>query len=182
MRMVPFSLISLIVAVALLLFGQRLYWLFVGGVGFFVGINLSRVWLSGQPVWMVLAFALIAGVVGALFAILFQRLAIGVAAFLAGGHLTTLILLNAFPAVSQPAHGVGFIVGGIIACILALALLDPVLIVLSALVGATMIADWTVHEHKLRLLVFAILLVAGIGFQASTRRKRLLSSSSPRDL
>src|SRR5262245_52324544 len=75
---------TLIVGLAVLLFGRRLFWLFVGAVGFAVGLHVARAVLADRPEWVVLIAALILGLIGAMLAIVFQWLAVGLGGFAAG--------------------------------------------------------------------------------------------------
>src|SRR6266545_1805024 len=53
------SLTGVFVGVVLLLFGRRLYWLFVAGIGFLTGLALVPDLLPGQPEWLILLAALV---------------------------------------------------------------------------------------------------------------------------
>ena len=66
-----------IVGLAVLLLGRRLFWLFVGAVGFAVGLHAARAVFSEGPEWLVVVGALVLGVGGAILAIAFQWLAVG---------------------------------------------------------------------------------------------------------
>ena len=74
----------MIVGVAILLFGRKLFWLFVAALGFAVGLEIAAYFMREPPVWMTLLIALGLGLLGALLAIMLQKLAIAVAGFIAG--------------------------------------------------------------------------------------------------
>src|ERR1043165_5645862 len=80
-------LFNILVGTLLLLFGRRLFWLFTAGIGFFLAAQLCTEVLKGHPQWVTLAIAIAVGVLGALAAILFQRVLIGIVGFFAGGFL-----------------------------------------------------------------------------------------------
>src|SRR6184192_2433600 len=77
-------IISVIIGVAILLFGRKLFWLFVAALGFAVGLEIAAYFMSEPAQWMKLLVALGCGVIGALLAILLQKLAIAIAGFIAG--------------------------------------------------------------------------------------------------
>jgi hypothetical protein len=159
---------AIIVGLALLFFGRRLFWLFVGGIGFVAGLMLSAAFLEGQPEWVALLIALAAGVIGALLAIFLQKLAIGLAGFLAGAYL----LLTLARRFDQEQYGwVAFIAGGILGALLVLVLFDWALILLSSFTGATAIAQALPVEQTIALIAFLILLVIGIASQAAQLRR-----------
>ncbi len=85
-------LLRILAGTALLIAGRRLFWLFVGLLGFVSGIHIATHFFPGQPEWMVLAIALTAGVLGALIALFLQWLAIGLAGFSAGAYIIASLL------------------------------------------------------------------------------------------
>ena len=83
--------LNILAGLAVLFFGRRLFWLFVGCVGFIVGFELAGDMLQGQPEWVILVIALGVGVLGAIASIFLQRVFVVVAGFFAGGYcLSTL--------------------------------------------------------------------------------------------
>ncbi|MEP6821987.1 MAG: DUF4203 domain-containing protein [Chthoniobacterales bacterium] len=166
------TIATLLLAAVLLFFGQRIYWLFVGIVGFFAGMNLATHWLVLHPEWLVLVVAIVAGLLGAVLAVFAQKLAIGIAGFFAGGHFALLLLPNLGYATSDRFALLLFFGAGIIAALLAVALLDWALITLSALIGAALIANWAVDAPGIRALVFVALFALGFIVQASLLRGR----------
>jgi uncharacterized membrane protein len=69
----------------LLIAGRRLFWLFVGLVGFFAGLRFAPLFLSGRPEHMSWLVAILFGVLGMFLAIVLQRFTVVLAGFLAGG-------------------------------------------------------------------------------------------------
>lgn len=166
------TIATLLLAIVLLFLGQRIYWLFVGIIGFLAGMNLATHWLAPQPEWLILVVAIVAGLLGAVLAVFFQKLAVGIAGFFAGGHFALLLLPNLGYATSDRFALVIFFVAGIIAAILAVAILDWALIILSALIGAALLANWAVDAPGIRALVFVVLFALGLIVQASMLRRR----------
>ena len=164
-------ILSILVAVLLLFFGQRLYWLFVGGIGFVVGMDLAARAMAGQPEWIILLVAVLAGIVGAVLAIFFQRVAIGIAGFMAGGYLGQVAIEGLAGAASGQTSTVAFVIGGAIVAILAIVLLDWALIGISAVLGAALISQWAAHDTLWRSVVFVALFLAGAAVQAGMLRR-----------
>lgn len=166
-------IITLLAGLGALLFGRRLFWLFVGLVGFLVSFNLATEFLSGQPQWIILLIALIVGLVGALLAVFLQYIAVAVAGFLAGGYaiFSLMQLLNV--AINEAwLYWFILILGGVIGAILVLLVFDWALIILSAGVGAATLVQlaerFTELSSPLNLILFFLLLIVGIAFQAYT--------------
>ena len=136
-------IISALVGVALLFFGRRLFWLFVAALGFAIGLQLAPYLSQNPPLWLSLLLSLGLGLLGALLAIMLQKLAIGIAGFLAGGSVAVAVVA-AFWVNHAHYSIITFVVGGIIGALLLVALFDWALIIFSSIEGARLIAD-TVH-------------------------------------
>jgi MFS family permease len=163
------TIAAIVVGAALLFLGRRLFWLFVGGVGFVAGMMLASVFLEGQSEMMALLIALVVGLIGALLAIFLQKLAVGIGGFFAGAY----ILFNLAWRFDQEQYAwVAFILGGILGALLVLALFDWALILLSSLTGATAIARVLPLEPAITLILFVVLVVAGIATQAAQLRRK----------
>ena len=76
----------------LLFLGRKLFWLFVAVVGFLVGLTYIPQILPGQTETVLIAVALIAGLLGALLAVLLQKFAVGLAGLAAGGYIAYYLL------------------------------------------------------------------------------------------
>jgi hypothetical protein len=163
---------TLVIAALLLFFGERLYWLFVGCIGFLVGMDFASAWMAGQPEWLLIVVAILAGIVGAVLAIFFQRVAIGLASFLAGGHFAQIAAAALMGPITAQTATVIFVVAGIIAGVVAVIFLDWALIVISALLGAAMISQWAAQPVLWRSVLFAVLFVVGASVQAAMMQSR----------
>ena len=162
-------IIGVVIGVAILLFGRKLFWLFVAALGFAIGLEVAAYFMREPPVWMTLLVALVLGVLGALLAILLQKLAIAVAGFIAGGRIAW-ALAAAFWVEHAHYRGITFVIGGILGALLLLALFDWVLILLSSIEGAHLIANGIVLPEKGSLILFIVLAVIGVVVQGSMLR------------
>jgi hypothetical protein len=169
---------TLIVGLAVLLFGRRLFWLFVGAVGFAVGLQVARVAFADGPEWLVVTAALVLGVIGAVLAIVFQWFAVGLAGFAAGVH-GSLTAANAL-GLDGSWLWAAVLAAGIVGAALVLWLWDPVLIVLSALTGATLLAPLIPAAPLARTWLFVGLLVVGIVVQARVLVPPVRAAGPPR--
>jgi hypothetical protein len=156
--------VTLLVGLGVLLFGRRLFWLFVGAAGFAVGLHVAPTVFNG-PEWLVVVAALVLGIVGAVLAIVFQWLAVGLGGFAVGVH-GALAAAKAL-GLDGPLLWAGVFVAGIVVAALVLWLWDPVLILLSSLVGAALLAPLVPVTPGARPWIFIGLLVVGIVVQAS---------------
>lgn len=174
------DIVRILVGVALLILGRRLFWLFVGLVGFVAGITLATQFLSGQPDWLVLVIALAAGLLGVLLALFLQQLAVGVAGFVAGGYIIVNLLSMLMGETDQLLYWLIFLIGGIIGAVLVILLFDWALIVLSSLTGATLVVQAAGLNPTLTLVLFVVLLVVGFVIQASSMTQREQPPPAPR--
>jgi hypothetical protein len=167
------SLTGILVGVVLLLFGRRLYWLFVAGIGFLTGLALAPDLFPGQPEWLILLAALVAAIVGAVIALVAQKITIGLIGFVAGGGVG-LALLRKMGIVGEGTGWVAYLIAGVVGLVLILILFDWALILLSSLAGANLVVTGvSPHVHLPRgtwfLLLIALALV-GVVVQAGLSR------------
>src|SRR5215469_8717916 len=106
-------LVGIVVGVALLLFGRRLYWVFVGGIGFLTGLEFAPEVLPGQPDWVILVTALVAALVGAVLAVMAQAFVIGAIGFVAGGGVALRFIRSLGVAADTPTWII-VLIGGIV--------------------------------------------------------------------
>jgi hypothetical protein len=164
-----------LVGLGMLALGRQLFWLFVGGVGFMVGLNLAtQVLGEGQPDANILLFALIFGFIGALVALMLQKLAVSAAGFIGGG----VIAMNLVQVMNLDLGSVlvPFLVGGVLGLILVSVLFDWALIAISSFAGATVIVQTFIWQKPYDLIILAFLILLGIVFQASQMRREAKKS------
>jgi MFS family permease len=170
--------VNILAGVLLLFLGRRLFWLFVAVVGFIVGMNLALQYLGPESTWVAIVVGLVAGLIGAVLAVLFQRVAVALAGFMAGSYLATW-LLTTLGVDLGGFEGLVSIIGGIIGAVLVFVLFDWALIVLSSLVGASLIAPAVTPDGTTQTLIFIILAIIGIVVQAGLMRRYPGSVSRP---
>ena len=152
--------LNVIIGMLLLFIGRRLFWLFVACVGFASGYHYAQqMWGIHSPV-LVLILSIAVGALGATIAIFFQKAAIVVAGFAAGGY----IVLTLFDQVARlPAQMVWlpYIIGGIVGAIVLFFVFDWALIALSTLMGATLIVQMVAFNPGIEIALFIVLVIAG---------------------
>ena len=162
---------SALIGVVLLLFGRKLFWLFVAAIGFAAGVEFAPQLLHEPTPILALSIALVLGLLGAFLALFLQKIAIAVGGFLAGGQLAT-SLAGAFYVHGETYHLAVFIIGGIIAAVLLLALFNWALILLSAALGAHLILGTIKLPPAGTAIAFMLLVVLGIAVQFTMSRRR----------
>jgi hypothetical protein len=163
-------IINVLVGIAALILGRKLFWLFVGAIGFVAGINVASQFLSGLPEWQILVLALIAGLIGALLAVFFQRIAIVVAGFAGGGYLI-LHILNMSGWQATPISWLPFFIGGFAGAVLLYFLFDWTLIFLSSVIGASLITQAVPLSPPVAGLLLFALFIAGFVTQAKIMKR-----------
>jgi hypothetical protein len=152
----------------LLVMGRRLYWIFVGMIGFLAGVEFGMQFMSNSQQWMVMAVAIMAGLVGIGLAIVLQRLAVALAGGLAGGILA--MRLAVALGMNMRDYGqVFFLVGAVVAALLLSIFFDPMLIFVSALTGAVIVGQAIELMPGLRLFAIIGLFVMGLAVQTHWR-------------
>jgi hypothetical protein len=164
--------VMVVSGVALLVLGWKLFWLFVGVVGFAAGLQAAQLYFGPQPFWVLWAVGLVCGIIGTVLALFFQKLAIGIGGFVAGStialHLTLMI--------GYDPGALTALIGGIVGAVALYLLFDWALIILSSVAGAALIIEALGRHAAYAPALSAVLMAAGIIFQA-----RLLIVSRKRD-
>jgi hypothetical protein len=158
-----------IVGLGMLTLGRQLFWLFVGGLGFIFGLNLAGQVVVDQPETTTLLFALFLGLIGAVVALVLQRLAVSIAGFIGGG-IVAVQLVEAF-SIEIGSALIVFVLGGILGLILVSFLFDWALILLSSAAGAQVLVEVVGWERPLSLIMMAVVTAVGIVIQASQMQR-----------
>jgi hypothetical protein len=161
------NFINVILGGALLVAGRKLFWLFVGVIGFIIGVEIATRFFHGsQLTTIVVGLAL--GIIFAILTIFLETLAIGIAGFLGGGYIL-LSLAGAFGLDKGILTWIIFIIGGFIGAALVAVLFDWALITISALAGSSMIVR-ALPLASSTAAVFIVLLLIGVVIQGSALR------------
>jgi hypothetical protein len=161
-------IVLLLAGAALLLLGRRLFWLFVGLVGFVTAYQ----WLApyGEASWRLLVAAA-AGVLGIFLAIFVQKVAVAMAGFFVGGW-TVAQFLGLHMTSPRGSDLLIFAIAGILAAILAVRLFDVALVILSSLAGAGLIVEGLHVAPAFGKILFVVLLVVGLAVQLGLTGRR----------
>jgi hypothetical protein len=163
--------LNTLIGLSLLTWGHKLFWLFVGSVGFTAGfVHGHQLW-GAQSDLAILALSLLTGLAGALMAIFLQGLAVGVAGFVAGGYIGVTIV-NLCGVAIGGFYWLAYAVGGFVGAILLVLVFDWALIVLSSLTGAALILQANRAETAPEIGLFVALTVLGILFQGRMVRRK----------
>jgi hypothetical protein len=168
------QLFTIVLGLILLLSGRRLFWVFVALVGFLLGMRFAGIFFADQPQWLMIVVGLGTGLIGALLAVLVERLAFALAGFYAGGYLS-LIGAQSFGFAGNSL--LLFVISGLIGAVMAAIMMDWVIIILSCLAGAGAIVSALGLDQTMSLAVFVLLAVAGTSFQAWGIRDRKKSGN-----
>jgi Domain of unknown function (DUF4203) len=163
--------VLLVLGILLLFLGRKLFWFSVAAIGFVFGIEMAPELFPRQPELQVIIFAIVLGIVGALVALLLQRLAIALAGFFFGAH-TGVALAHALLFYHAQYYWIYFIAGGVAGAIVMVAFFDWGLIILSSLVGAHLIVGAVPLAATFKLALFVALAIVGILVQAAIIGKR----------
>jgi hypothetical protein len=161
--------LDIVLGGGLLLFGRKLFWLFVGVIGFVIGIQVATRFFHGSELITIVA-GLVFGIIFAVLAIFLESIAIAIAGFLGGGYI--LLSVTALFGLDKGAvTWIAFIIGGIIGLALISFLFDWALITISSLAGASMVVSGFNFGMATGGLIFLILLIAGVLIQGSELRR-----------
>jgi hypothetical protein len=150
----------------LLVAGRRVFWLSVALIGFLLGAELAAVALVGKPAWLGMVVAAATGVVGAVLAVLVERIAFALVGFSAGGYVGVLTV----GLLGMPDLGLaGFVAGAVLGTIVAVMATDWAIIVLTSAVGAAAVAGALEFGSSGMTAATIVLAAVGIAVQSATR-------------
>lgn len=163
--------IKLFAGLALLVFGRKIFWLFVAAVGFVAALTFLPKVLPDVTGWTALAIGLAGCLLGALLALFVQRLAVAMAGFAAGGFFLVNIV-EIFHIQTGSNFWIPLIIGGLIGGALMMLIFDWSLIVLSSGLGAYLFASELHLSDTMELVATLILVIVGIAVQARGMKKK----------
>ena len=168
-------ILGALIGVVILFFGRKLFWLCVAAIGFAAGVEISSHFMQQPNPLLSLTVAVVLGFAGALLALFLQKIAVGIAGFLAGGRFAIAIAATLVFSYGQYRWLI-FLIGGIAGAILLLVLFDWTLILLSSVLGAYLIEGITALPPNGTTVLFIVLVVIGVVVQgAAYRRGRVIA-------
>ncbi len=160
------DMVILLLGIFLLVMGRRLFWLYVGIVGFAFGLEAAEMFFRGQPEWVGLLAACLTGLVCAVLAVAVQKFALALAGFFAGGYLVHYFLTAVNPGqLPGNALWIAVLVGGLIGGVWGLVFFQWALVILSSMVGAVMTTQGLGFDPSRFVWITAGLFLAGIVIQ-----------------
>lgn len=172
-------LFAIVLGVVLLMRGRKLYWLALGGVGFFLGLWLAGRFLDLQSGGLGLGIGFLIGILGAYLTTAAQRFAVALGGFAVGGafaYWATAWLAPSLDLQPGPWWLVVALLGAMIGSFFAAVLFEASLVALTALLGALLIARASLlgppHESWLFLILLMVGMLAQSGGEKQRRRDR----------
>lgn len=166
--------VSFLLGIPLLFWGRKLFWFFVGAVGFVAGFWLADRFLATNEQWVLLLVSAALGLVGIMLALAVQKLALTVAGFIAGAYLVFRLVEN----LNFNLAGWNWLIivlGGVIGSFLILSIFEWALILLSTLLGANLISQSSIQFANFDLgpqtILFFVLLVLGLLIQTGQKQQ-----------
>ncbi len=154
----------------LLLFGRKLFWLFVAIVGFLVGMMYIPELLPAQPNEVILTVSLIAGLLGALLSVLLQKFAVAMAGLIAGGYIAYYLLQTVSINVGE-FQWLAILAGALLGAVLAGSMYDWALILITSASGAVIATQYLRLATPINLVVLSVLFIAGLIAQGNMKIK-----------
>ena len=158
------QIIKIVLGVISLVFGRKIFWLFVGIAGFLFGMKFSIVIFNSHSLWIQLLVGLGLGIIGSVLAIFFQRMVFALAGFYAGAYLA---LAGALAYGIMINSTLLLFAGGIIGAIVAALIMDWAIIILSCMVGAGAIVVSIQTGKILSPVIYIALVIIGAAVQGN---------------
>ena len=158
-------IISIIVGIAVLVMGRQIFWVFIAGLGFILGLLFSSQFYDAQFGWQTLVISAGIAIVGALLAFTVQRLAAGIAGLATGWYLTIVVLSYMNIDLGQIESVIPYIIG-IISGILLFLYFDWGVIIASSMAGAAIVISATSLSRNVELALLVMLALIGVAIQS----------------
>lgn len=155
-------IVQILLGCVALFAGRNIFWLFIALAGFVVGFELAGIWLVDKSLILQVAVALGAGLLGALLAVVFERVAFALAGFYAAAYLALVLIERIGITAGESAI---IIASGLVGALIAALVMDWAIIVLSALAGAAAILATVAMPPLIQIAVFAVLAAVGVAVQ-----------------
>jgi hypothetical protein len=154
----------------LLVFGRKLFWLFVAMIGFLIGMMYIPELLPEQPDQVILTISLIAGLLGALLSVLLQKFAVGLAGLIAGGYVAYYLLENIVTHVGD-FQWLAILAGALAGAVLAGSMYDWALILITSASGAVTITQYLPISMPVSIVILLVLFFTGLVVQGRIKVK-----------
>lgn len=167
----PAAVVQILAGVVVLLFGRRLFWLFIGAAGFFAGVLLVDSWVAVGSELLRWIVGLSVGLLAALAAVFLQRVAVALGGALVAGYAVYWYLGLTWQPF-QTWHWLLVAAGVVVGFLVAQVVFDFGLIFLSSLAGATLILENLDARPGVSRWLFLVLVVLGAATQAASLPER----------
>lgn len=154
----------IVLGILMLIAGRRFFWFFVGATGFVAGFTCGKEIFGLESLQTLFIAASILGIIGIVFALFMQGIAIGIAGFLAGSYVT-FSLLPSFGEFSPELTWFIVLIGGVVGVVFSILVVNWMLIFLSSVTGAAIIVHYISPESWVKPAIWMMLSVAGIIIQ-----------------
>ncbi|MCO6435473.1 MAG: DUF4203 domain-containing protein [Phycisphaerae bacterium] len=155
--------VRIVLGLLVLLLGRRLYWIMVGISGFLAGSEFAQQFLADWAPWSRFLVAIGAGAIGVVLAIFAQRIAFAVLGFYGGGFIALVLTRSTAGDNAQLAW---FILAGLAGAIIAAAVMDWAIILLTSFAGASAIVAGLALGPAFQAVLLLILAALGIAIQS----------------
>jgi hypothetical protein len=164
------NLLYVVLGALLLMWGRKLFWLFVAIAGFLLAYQFIPGILSGQPQSVIWIASILIGIAGAALTIFIQKFTVGLAGLAAGAFVAYYLL--EFVAVNLGEYQwMAILVGGIIGALLAGSMFDWALILVTSASGAALVSHGLDLKMPISAAVLLVLFIAGLIGQIKIKAK-----------
>ena len=164
-------ILPILVSLALLFGGRKLFWFAIGVLGFYLGMKIAPMFIDTTQAWTMILISLGVGALSALVAILLQKIAVGIAGFLLGSY-GAFIGMNKIGLTLGSMSWLPIVCFGVLGVILAAIVFEWALILFSSLAGAYLFVTTLNVTPSLEFPLFVVSAIAGIVVQAKSKGKK----------
>ena len=158
------QLILIVLGFVSLVGGSQLSWMFVGTVFFLMGAELADIFRFNESEWQILTIASAAGMIGVFLSYYLRRITVLLAGFLAGGFIS-IYLPQVLGWKTFLESWQAFILVGAACGLIILLWYNLALILVSAVLGATLVVQNLSITAVSQEAMFVVLIIFGLTAQ-----------------
>jgi hypothetical protein len=154
-----------VIGFAMLVMGRQIFWIFIAGLGFALGLLFGENLISGQSQYVIFFVSSLIAIVGALLAYTLQRFAAGIGGFFTGWYLAYILIDYFDIGLGYEFNIIAPIVLGIISGALIMKYFDWGVIIASSIAGSAIVVSGMRLTRNTELFLMIMMAIIGMVIQ-----------------
>jgi len=158
-------LFTTVIGFAMLVMGRQIFWIFIAGLGFALGLLFGDSFISSQSQVVIFFVSSIIAIVGALLAYTLQRFAAGIGGFFTGWYLAYIFIDYFNIGLGYEFNVIAPIIIGLICGVLIMKYFDWGVIIASSIAGSAIVVSGMKLARNTELFLLIMMAIIGMVIQ-----------------